>query len=114
MKKLIISLLAAALLFTACGATQNSQSKSELDSNLTLTEVLEPDYRKNYKRITAEQLWSMRGVFSEYDELVDGYVYGDSYIIYSIYKDREEKKYCLTFCLSIPATQAEALWQKQY
>ena len=55
MKKLIISLLAAALLFTACGAPQNSQSESEFDSRLTLTEVLEPDYRKNFKRITAEQ-----------------------------------------------------------
>ncbi len=88
MKKLIISLLAAALLFTACGAPQNSHSESEIDSNLTLTEVLEPDYRKNFKRITAEQLWGMRDVFSEYDELVDGYAYEDSYIIYSIYKDQ--------------------------
>ena len=88
MKKLIISILAAALLFTACGVPQNSQSESELDTNLTLTEVLEPDYRKNYKRITAEQLWGMRDVFSEYDELVDGYAYEDSYIIYSIYKEQ--------------------------
>ena len=88
MKKLIISILAAALLFTACGAPQNSQSESELDSSLTLTEVLEPDYRKNYKRITAEQLWGMRDVFSEYDELVDGYAYENSYIIYSIYKEQ--------------------------
>ncbi|MBQ7816760.1 MAG: hypothetical protein IJ339_05350, partial [Oscillospiraceae bacterium] len=88
MKKLIISILAAALLFTACVAPQNSQSESEIDTNLTLTEVLEPDYRKNFKRITAEQLWGMRDVFSEYDELVDGYAYENSYIIYSIYKEQ--------------------------
>ena len=85
-KALVISvLLVSFILFAACIVYQAVQDKNA--QNINLEEILENAYREKMTRLSVEQIWDMHSAFSEYDELVDGYLYQGNYIIYAVNKE---------------------------